>query len=119
VKKLMNRRLAAVAVLATLLASTGLAQAASKTCTVGFAPPTCTTGWVRANASGHFVHVSVTSWQTWKVTDIDTHVRVAHGTNGVLGSSRTITGLYGRYNATISNQVTAVVLGGRITISND
>jgi hypothetical protein len=117
-KKMKNLGLAAVLAVASL-AGAGIADAASKTCYTGFAPPDCTTGWIRANSSGHFVHVSVSSWQTWKVTDIDTHVRVAHGTNGILGSERTITGLYGRYNATISNMVTSVVVGGHITISNN
>ena len=117
-KKMKHVGLAAVLALASL-AGVGIAQAASKTCYTGFAPPDCTTGTIRANSSGHFVHVSVTSWQTWSVHDVDTHVRVAHGTNGVLGTERTITGLYGRYNASISNMVTSVVLGGHITISNN
>jgi len=110
---------AAAAALAGLLGFDSAAQAASKTCRTGLVPTFCTTGWIRANPRTHHVHVSVSSWQTWSVHDIDSRVRVGHGTNGIWGTEKTITGLYGRYNASISNQLSSSIVGGHITIRND
>jgi hypothetical protein len=117
----MNRtknHLAALAAFAMLLGTAGASQAASETCRVDLGLGACTTNWLRANATNHFVHVSVSSWQTFYLHDIDTHVIVYHGTNGIFGTEHTVTGLFGRYTGEINNLLTAALIGGHITITN-
>ena len=113
------KAVASTMVLAALLGRGGASHAASSTCTVGIAPAECTTDWVRANPTTHHIHIKVSPWQTYYLKDIDTHVVVAHGTNGMLGTERTVTGLYGRYTGTVNNALTALLIGGGITISNN
>jgi hypothetical protein len=103
---------------AALLGIATPAGAASKRCDVGRAWPRCTTGIVPANSNSHHVHVSVSSFLHWSVKDVDTGVTVGSGNSNLWGVERTITGLYGRYTATIVNGVTANVVGGGVTLHN-
>jgi hypothetical protein len=108
-----------LAVTATVaIGSMGLGEAASESCWTQFSVPECTTRAIPANAQNHFVHVSVGPFQTYSVNDTDMHVQVAHGTNGILGTERTITGLTNHYNAHIGNLLTSAITGSSVTITN-
>ncbi len=59
--------------------------------------PTCETGSVPANRSGHFVRYSVSPFSNYWVQDEHTKVYVASGGAGWRGKRATIFGLYGYY----------------------
>lgn len=101
---MLNRQwktgLLAVAAGALLASSAAPVAAEASSCfasVVKFGNDACTTGSVGANASGHFVHVSVSSFAHWEVFDTVTNVTVGSGQIGALGLERTIFGLFGRY----------------------
>jgi hypothetical protein len=94
-------------------------RAASQSCNIDLALPDCRTSPVPANGQWHFVHIDVSSFLTYSVVDAGNGVRVAHGTTGVFGTSRTITGLYSRYYLHLMNGVTGAIIGGSGTINNN
>lgn len=116
--KLSKLGISFAATAALAAGSLNLVGAASESCHTQFSVPVCTTDSIPANAQNHFVHVSVGPFQTWSVHDVGNGVQVGHGTNGILGTERTITGLFGRYNATISNILTSAITGSGVTITN-
>ncbi len=79
----------------------------------------CNTATINANARNHFIHVQASRFLTWQVKDVNSRVIVAHGTSGIRGTDKTITGLYGTYNGRASNVATSVLIGGRLELSND
>jgi hypothetical protein len=117
----MKKIIASTLVALAVFGAAGAAEAASKKCSIGLTLATgdCTTGWVRANAKTHHVHISVSRFLNYSVKDIDTHVQIARGKSNLSGVEKTIGGLYGRYTASINNIATAVLGGGSVTIHNN
>jgi hypothetical protein len=96
----------------TTVFATAPVMAESVACTasiIKLGNDTCTTGNIAANASGHFVHVSISGASAhWNVDDTVTGVTVGSGQTGtVSGLERTIFGLFGRYTLTIGSFVGA------------
>jgi len=90
-------------IVAALMASVAPANASASGC-----QGQCTTGVVWRNASGYFIDVHVEMndenglWCTWVLRDYDTKVVVGSGKTYDITSKR-ITGLYNRYQMTVSN----------------
>ncbi|MFJ2087522.1 hypothetical protein ACIOBK_33695 [Micromonospora chokoriensis] len=115
--------LAAAFTAATVGVAAAPAQAATARCTAPtwyWGSRTCTTGYLLANPSGHFVdvHIWACGGVPWKVWDTVTGVTVASGKGA--GQSKDwvvkrIPGLYGGYKAKLSG----ACAGDQIYIENN
>lgn len=85
----------------SLVLPVGSAHAASNTCWMAILPRShnsCTTTSVSANPNGHFVHINISPRVAYRVIDSSNGAVVSSGTSGLLGTRKTITGLYSRYH---------------------
>ena len=101
-------------VLAAAVAAGGVPAFAESSACIFPARSNCSTKSVAANRSGHFVFVSITPTVHWIVRDAVNGVVVGSGTAGLLGTRRTIVGLFGRYVLEIDG-----LFSGQGTINNN
>ena len=107
--------LVTLAAAATLAAGATPAMAEASSCIasiIKLGNDGCTTGSVGANPSGHFVHVDITGDAHWEVIDVANGIRVWVGQTGLSGISKTIFGLFARYQLELHS------LAARGTINN-
>lgn len=116
--------LTGAALAATLVVTTGPAQAATARCTAPtfyWGTRTCTTGSIAANASGHFVDVHMwgCSGSPWRVWDTVTGVTVASGKGAGQSRDWTVKRIPGLYGSSYKAKLSSACAGDEIYIENN